>query len=151
MRGQVICWAIFFGVFGLLAGCGEEAAIPDQTAPILRLRSPQLVQLGAWVNLDASASEDDVGIVRYAVQFGDGDGEQDFYSPTLRHQYFFPGTFSLEVRAYDDWGRWDVVQRHLSVVEHLWPPYCDDNLACIEGASCDEGLCFVEGESSDEE
>lgn len=138
-------------LLSLSSSCSDNPEPVDQEVPVLMLRSPQLVQQNALVDFDATGSTDDWGIVRFSVEYGDGSSAQDFTSTHFSHRYDSPGTFSLVLRAFDDAGHVATMHRHVTVVEHLWPPYCaeDAGLTCTDNGICDEGLCFVVGESSD--
>ena len=65
--------------------------------------APTTPTVGAEVSFDASASSDDVGIVRYEWNWGDGDLESTS-SPRIQKDYELAGTFTVRLTVVDTSG-----------------------------------------------
>jgi len=79
----------------------DKTLIPffiDAVAPVADAGLDRTVNVGATVNFDASASSDNMGIVSYEWDFGDG---QTGTGMTIAHTYTSPGTYTVTLTVRD--------------------------------------------------
>ena len=75
--------------------------VVDTTKPVANAGPNQTVNVGATVNFDASSSTDNVGIISYAWDFGDGTTGT---GKTTTHAYTGPGTYTARLTVQDQAG-----------------------------------------------
>lgn len=79
--------------------------IPDTTPPVARAGTDRTVNVGTVVTFDASDSTDDVGIISYEWDFGDGTTGTGI---TTTHIYTKPGTYTVTLTVKDAAGNIDI-------------------------------------------
>jgi Ca2+-binding RTX toxin-like protein len=94
---------------------------------------------GTWVDLDATASTDDHGIVDVSWDLGDGTTAS---GPTVRHEYPAAGTYEVTVTVTDTGGQTSVAV--ITVVATT--PTCDGLVATIVG----DGRATLRGTAGDD-
>jgi len=75
----------------------------DITPPVADAGSDQTVRVGTTVTFNGSGSTDNVGIVSYKWDFGDGN-VTTVPGPTLSHTYVKSGTFNVTLTVEDEAG-----------------------------------------------
>jgi parallel beta-helix repeat protein len=86
----------------------------DKTKPTANAGSDRTVNVGTPVTFDASGSTDNVGIVSYEWDFGDGTTESGM---TLTHTYSEPGSYMVTLTVKDAAGNSDSDSIIVTVVE----------------------------------
>jgi hypothetical protein len=130
---------------GALAGACEPdpADIVDEVdnlAPIARVVGAQVARVGEPARFDASASDDEDGVV---IVSGDDDG-------VFEHVFAAPGRFTIRIEAEDDVGAVTAVTLETVVVEGgLEACACD--APCLDAGVCTvDAACVVVATSADE-
>ena len=106
--------------------------IVDMTMPTANAGEDQTVNVGATVSFDASASSDNVAIVSYEWDFGDGTTGT---GQATTHIYVDPGTYTVTLAVRDAAGNTDTDLLTVTVVDMTVPtvsitsPADDSNLA----------------------
>ncbi len=85
----------------------------DTVAPVARFECNSSVTQNSTMFFDASASTDNVGVVEYRWDFGDG---VNGVGETAYHRYDEVGEFNVSLRVLDGMGNVDTVSRVVSVV-----------------------------------
>lgn len=98
---------------GLVSESYQDTIILDATAPTADAGQDQKVKVDASVTFDASASSDNVGIVSYSWDFGDGTTAT---TETAIHVYNNTGTYTVTLTAEDAAGNVDTAQITVTVV-----------------------------------
>lgn len=70
----------------------------DITKPVANCGSDQTVNVGATVTFEGGGSTDNVGIVSYGWDFGDGETGTD---KTTTHEYTLAGTYTVTLTVED--------------------------------------------------
>jgi hypothetical protein len=142
---------------GALAGACEPdpADIVDEVdnlAPIARVVGAQVARVGEPARFDASASDDEDGVViAFSASFGDGaglvSGDDD---GVFEHVFAAPGRFTIRIEAEDDVGAVTAVTLETVVVEGgLEACACD--APCLDAGVCTvDAACVVVATSADE-
>ena len=85
----------------------EQPAIPDVVNPIADAGSDQTVFEGSAVIFDAGDSSDNVGIISYEWDFGDGTSSALEAGPITTHTYTELGTYNVTLTVKDVAGNQD--------------------------------------------
>lgn len=89
--------------------------VRDMTPPLIEIGNYATVVENAPVNLDASGSYDNVGIIDYQWDFGDGTFENSTI-PSVIHTYAKPGVYTVTLAVMDGTGNVDATS--ISIVVH---------------------------------
>jgi len=81
----------------------KQVSVLDMTPPIVDVESYTTVVTGVPVNFDASGSSDNVGIVSYKWDFGDGTVENSTISSVI-HTYANPRVYMVILTVMDEAG-----------------------------------------------
>ncbi len=76
--------------------------VTDNDPPVAEAGPDQTVDEDTEVSFDGTSSSDNIGIVSYEWDFGDGSGEVSAANPT--HTYANPGTYTVTLNATDGAG-----------------------------------------------
>lgn len=96
-----------------------KITVLDVTNPMADAGRDQTVKVGETVSFDASGSSDNVGIVSYEWDFGDGTTGTDI---TTTHTYTEPGTYTVTLTVKDEAGNTDTDTR-IIMVEKVAAPF----------------------------
>ncbi len=99
-----------------------DVTVPDAVA-VLQEYSEEKAPAG----FDASDSSDNVGIVKYRWEFGDGSFYYDIY-PDITHIYEILGNYSVNLTVEDEAGNTDMTTSYF-LVKDLTPPSIPKGLA----------------------
>ncbi|MGQ9759979.1 MAG: PKD domain-containing protein [Candidatus Methanomethylicaceae archaeon] len=91
----------------------------DVTKPTVNAGQDQTVNVGATVTFDAGGSSDNVGIVSYEWDFGDGTSKAGV---TASHTYTSPGTYTVTLTVKDAAGNADTASITITVISAGAPP-----------------------------
>jgi len=104
---------------GLVSPSYQDTIILDTTLPTVNAGQDQTVNVGTPVTFNASSSTDNIGIVSYEWDFGDGTTGTGI---TVNHTYANPGTYTVTLTVKDVAGNIDT--DHLTVtvtVKEVFP------------------------------
>jgi PKD repeat protein len=73
----------------------------DKTRPVANAGQNQTINVGETVTFDASNSTDNIGIISYKWDFGDGATATGV---TVTHAYTNPGTYTVKLTVMDKAG-----------------------------------------------
>lgn len=83
---------------GLISPSYQDTIVLDTTKPIANAGSDKMVNVNATVIFDAGGSTDNMGIVSYEWDFGDGTRKT---GRTVTHQYSNSGTYTVTLTVKD--------------------------------------------------
>lgn len=102
-----------------LMGPWSPAPPLDTTKPVANAGQDQTVNVGVTVTFDAGGSTDNVGIVSYEWNFGDGKTGTGI---TTSHTYTNPGTYTVTLTVKDAAGNTDTDSITITVLSAGAPP-----------------------------
>lgn len=127
-----------------------EPPLEENVEPVARLVWPQRWTTQEPAPFDASASDDEDGLLeRVTLSFGDGTPDQDRSDGIFEHLYTAPGSYDVRLEVVDDVGAFAEVVGTVVVVDRIDDPPCSCDLPCFDDAVCTEGGCFLAGVSED--
>jgi len=100
--------------------------VTDNDDPVAEAGADQTVDEDTTVSFDASGSSDNIGIVSYQWNFGDGVGTASGSSPT--YIYPEPGTYTVTLTAADAAGNTSLDSLVVTVLD-ITPPTAPTNLS----------------------
>ncbi|MCK5096061.1 MAG: PKD domain-containing protein [Candidatus Pacebacteria bacterium] len=123
----------------------EEGSVNEGPTAVLKA-DPTTVYVDETVAFDAASSTDDVGIVEYLLEFGDGATSS---LATTTHSYSATGTYSVVLTVTDGEGATSTDTVNVTVEEEEQGPYCGDDV-CNGSETCstcsqDCGACSIGG------
>jgi PKD repeat protein len=92
----------------------------DTTKPVANAGQNKNVNSGATVTFDAGISSDEVGIVSYLWDFGDGSTGT---GKTATHTYSSAGTYAAKLTVQDAAGNTETSNVSVTVQENVIPEY----------------------------
>lgn len=154
--------AVVIAVGALGSACEPEPAdivddvdvdVDDNTAPTARVIGAQLARVGEPARYDASASDDDDGVVvAWSASFGDGAGlVGDDDDGVFEHVFAAPGRFTVRIEAEDGVGAVGTVTLETVVVDGELEA-CGCDAPCLDTGVCTlDATCVVVATSADED
>jgi hypothetical protein len=140
---------------GMVGACAPEPADgsddDDNVAPAVRVVGAQLARVGEPARYDASASDDDDGlIVAFSASFGDGAGlVSDDDDGRFEHIYAAAGRFTVRIEAEDDVGAVAAATLETVVVDGEVEA-CGCEAPCLDAGLCTpDASCVVVASSGD--
>jgi len=99
-------------------------AIQDPTHPIADAGDDRAVVVGTLVELNGSASSDDVGVTNFTWVLA-GDDSFVLYGETVRHRFVTVGTHVVTLNVSDADGNWDTDAVTIAVEPDTVPPVAE--------------------------
>ncbi len=93
----------------------------DILPPSASAGANRTVFVGAIVTLNASGSDDDVGVANYTWTFHD-DGTQTLYGDVVTYVFWTPGVYNITLNVSDAEGNWDIDHVTITVNVDTEPP-----------------------------
>jgi len=108
-RRRAALFFAFIGIAGLLSGC---FFLFDEPPTAAFTANPTQGNCPLLVSFSGISSADDVGVVSYTWDFGDGWGAS---GATCQHTYTHPGTYTVTLTVTDTYGQMDTASRAIAV------------------------------------
>jgi PKD repeat protein len=108
---------------GNSASSSLTLTVKDTTRPYARAQGDLTVEAGGRVTFDASASSDNVGIVRWVWTFKEGGKTVELEGETVGHTFDEAGEYDVTLTVYDDDGNMAVQTFTVTVEGASWLPW----------------------------
>jgi parallel beta-helix repeat protein len=106
---------------GLTATDSLVVAVRDATPPLADAGSDKDVEMGSVVQLDGSASLDNVGVTGFTWTFEGPDGSVELPGMTASYRFDEPGEYVVTLNVTDAEGNWDADTMTVTVLD-MTPP-----------------------------
>ncbi len=126
----------------LAAACGSNGAAPNIDPVAMLSAAPTLVQVGAPVAFDASASSDADGFIQqYRFDFADATAEIATATSGAQHAFARAGVYEVRLFVVDDRGGEGTTTIAITVTDEPPPGGCTGDGQCQPNEHCVMGDC----------